>query len=300
MAFVDEARGWAAGGQGVLLKTEDGGAHWRTLRRPTEDALRDVVFVNPTTGWLLCQRSLYQAHTPADPRSYLLKTEDGGATWRRVTVTGASADTALAGFTFADEQHGWAYGEEGALYATADGGDTWTRQRVPTRHLLLGGAFVDNLQGWLVGAGATLLQATDGVEWRALGGSAPLARDARLNAVAFAGARRGWAVGARGLILATADGGRSWTPQPAETNADLFDVKFTDARTGWAAGADGTLLHTTDGGAHWLAEPSPTRHPLARLYFLSPARGWAVGFGGTIITYTPGTVAPPALKTSKQ
>jgi photosystem II stability/assembly factor-like uncharacterized protein len=296
VSFVDETRGWAAGGRGVLLKTEDGGARWRAVRSPTEDALRDVIFVNATTGWLLCERSLYQQHTPEQPRSYLMKTEDGGATWRRINVTGANADTALAGLVFADEQRGWVFGEEGALYATADGGATWLRQRVPTRHLLLGGAFVDNLQGWLVGAGATLLQAADGVEWQPAVAGTSLERAARLNAVAFADARRGWAVGARGLIVSTNDGGRTWKAQTSNTAADLFDVKFTDARTGWIVGADGTLLHTTDGGARWRTEPSATRHPLARLCFVTPTRGWAVGFGGTILAYTSAPATPPALR----
>ncbi len=294
--FLNETRGWAVGGRGALLTTVDGGAHWRTERRPTEDGLRDLFFIDEKTGWLVCERSMFQLQTKEEPRSYLLQTDDGGASWRRVEATGRDVDTVLVRVIFADEQHGWTFGEEGALYATSDGGATWTRQRVPTRYLLLGGAFLDATQGWLVGAGATILRTTDGgTEWRAHPPAVSL--DARLNAITFADAQRGWAVGARGLMLATTNGGRSWTPQDAGTTADLFDVKFLDAQTGWAAGADGTLLHTTDGGAHWRAEASATRHPLERLCFVSPTRGWAVGFGGTIVAYTPGQARPPVLQT---
>jgi photosystem II stability/assembly factor-like uncharacterized protein len=298
--FLDEQRGWAVGGKGALLATGDGGAHWRTLKRPTDDALRDVFFVDDATGWLVCERSMFALQTAgAQPRAYLLKTADGGVSWQRVEVIGRDTDTVLVRVVFADAAHGWTFGEEGALYATTDGGRTWGRQHVPTRHLLLGGTFLDPLQGWLVGAGATILRTTDGgAEWRAL--SAPVETGARLNAITFADARHGWAVGTRGLVLATVDGGRSWTPQTANTESDLFDVKFLDAREGWAAGADGVLLHTADGGTRWQTENSPAHHPLERLCFVSRARGWAVGFGGTIITYTPGQSAPPVIKAADQ
>ena len=292
--FVDAQHGWAVGGKGALLATKDGGAHWQAQRKPTEDSLRDVFFVNEQVGWLVCERSMFDQHKLDDRRAYLLKTETGGASWRHIEATGSDLETVLVRIIFADEQHGWTFGEEGALYATTDGGATWTRQRVPTRHLLLGGTFLDQTQGWLVGAGATTLFTTDGgAEWRASNALADAG--ARLNAVTFADARHGWAVGARGVILTTANGGRSWSVQTSGSDADLFDVKFFDASEGWAAGTDGTLLHTNDGGAHWLSEPSPARHPLERLCFVSRARGWAVGFGGTIIAYTNDAGAPPVL-----
>jgi photosystem II stability/assembly factor-like uncharacterized protein len=163
---------------------------------------------------------------------------------------------------------------------------------VPTRHLLLGGAFLDSDRGWLVGAGATILQTADGGEtWRAgavlddamLGGSG--SARVRFTAVSFVDARRGWAVGARGRIFATRDGGRTWRAQVSNVESDLLDVKFTSASEGWACGTEGALLHTRDGGAHWNVESSGTPHTLERLCFIDNTRGWAVGFGGTIISY---------------
>ena len=309
------------GGRGALLQTADGGEHWELRRPPAEDALEDVFFTDQRTGWVVCVRSAYAPMKKDEPRSYLLKTADGGETWARVDVTGAGEDLLqLARVRFADAERGWVFGEEGALYATADGGATWTRQRVPTRHLLLGASLLDAQQGWLVGAGPTLLQTADGgVTWRegqivglpalfsaqspaqSLRASAQTAQDTsrqaardgaqapaaplRLNAVSFADARHGWAVGAGGAVLATADGGRTWRAQVSGTESDLFDVKFFDAREGWAVGGDGTAIHTTDGGATWRVEPTGTPHALERLFFAGRARGWAVGFGGTIIAF---------------
>ncbi|HEX8293107.1 MAG TPA: YCF48-related protein, partial [Pyrinomonadaceae bacterium] len=167
--FVDERRGWAAGGKGALLSTADGGETWQTRKPPTEDALRDVFFHDAETGWLVCERSIFKPMEKDESVSYLLKTTDGGGTWARVEVTrGADADVKLAGLRFADREHGWAYGELGALFSTGDGGATWRRQRVPTRHLLLGATFLDAQTGWLSGGGLTVLKTSDGgATWRA-------------------------------------------------------------------------------------------------------------------------------------
>lgn len=289
--FVDEARGWAVGSRGAMLSTVDGGATWRVMPPPSADALRDIFFTDERTGWIVCERSLYQLRTNDERRSYLLKTTDGGRTWSRVEVVGDDVNARLVGLHFADADHGWAFGEMGALYATADGGATWTRQRTPTRHLLLDAFFLDSREGWLVGAGATLLHTPDGgATWRegqpsgsSPSRSGPLA--VRLNAVAFADARRGWAVGSNGTILATEDGGRTWHAQSSGVESDLYDVQFFDAREGWIVGGDGAVLHTSDGGATWSAAPALTPHTLESIFFKGRARGWAVGFGGTIIGF---------------
>ena len=157
--FVDERRGWAAGGKGALLSTADGGTTWELSKPPTEDAVRDVFFHDAATGWLLCERSMFKPMEKDESVSYLLKTADGGRTWSRVEVTrGADVDLKLAGLRFADREHGWVFGELGALFATEDGGATWSRRRVPTRHLLLGASFHDARTGWLSGGGLTVLK----------------------------------------------------------------------------------------------------------------------------------------------
>src|SRR5918997_5961645 len=40
--FVDGRRGFAVGGKGALLATEDGGARWELRRAPVEDTLHDI------------------------------------------------------------------------------------------------------------------------------------------------------------------------------------------------------------------------------------------------------------------
>jgi photosystem II stability/assembly factor-like uncharacterized protein len=305
--FLDENRGWAVGGSGVLLSTTDGGKIWRVKPRPAEDALRDIYFSDEQNGWLVCERSIYDLKTNDEPRTYLLHTTDGGESWKKVNVVGHDVDARLVRALFTQGGRGWAFGEAGALYTTRDGGSSWERQKVPTRHLLLGGWFLDDEQGWLVGAGATLLQTNDGGEtWHTgtLLGFTPVSSDkaeterVRFTATSFVDRRRGWAVGAEGRVFATRDGGRTWAAQTSNVASDLSDVKFLDEFEGWAVGAQGTLIHTTDGGAHWMIERTGTTHALERICFVGRTRGWLVGFGGTILSYTPdaATPQPPVLK----
>lgn len=76
---------------------------------------------------------------------------------------------------------------------------------------------------------------------------------AMLTAVAFPDEQNGWAVGHDGVILRTADGGKSWTRQDKGDDLETvyLDVLFLDAQRGFVVGAYGKFLVTTDGGQTW-------------------------------------------------
>jgi photosystem II stability/assembly factor-like uncharacterized protein len=59
------------------------------------------------------------------------------------------------------------------------------------------------------------------------------------------------AVGPRGLIVLSTDGGSHWTEVGSPVQADLVAVKFTGANTLWAVGHDAVALRSNDGGASW-------------------------------------------------
>ncbi|MHC6224771.1 YCF48-related protein [Pseudomonas sp. X10] len=74
-----------------------------------------------------------------------------------------------------------------------------------------------------------------------------------LTAVFFIDDKRGWAVGHDAQVLASTDGGATWTRQFEDLSreAPLLDIWFLDAQHGFAVGAYGALLETLDGGQHW-------------------------------------------------
>ena len=282
--FQDQNRGWAIGSKGTLLTTTDGGNNWLNKSLATPDVLRDIFFVDEKSGWLVCEVNVYDLKTKDQPRAYLMHTVDGGEHWQRVDIKGVDVDARIVRAVFSRGGRGWAFGEEGAIFTTRDAGANWIRVQSPTRHLLLGGIFIDEDRGWLVGAGSTIIQTSDGGDtWY----QSRLARtnEVRFGAASFVDNRLGWAVGSAGTIYRTDNGGRTWQPQNSGVTADLYDVKFLDALEGWAVGAEGTIIYTSDGGLHWATERSGTEHPLERLFFVDRNHGWAVGFGGTVVSY---------------
>ncbi len=134
-----------------------------------------------------------------------------------------------------------------------------------------------------VGArGYIVLSDDQGVQWsRARAPEAPL-----LTAVDFIDATHGWAVGHDSVILATSDGGASWTQQfsaPAEQRP-LMDVLFVSPESGIAVGAYGAYYETADGGKSWNARKIvPGDRHLNAIVQAAPGKLLIVGEEGTIL-----------------
>lgn len=110
--------------------------------------------------------------------------------------------------------------------------------------------------------------------------------DARLVDVCFVEPRLGWAVGDRGAIWHTADGGQSWQLQRSDVGCRLESVCFLDPKRGWAAGgwshpythtSSGVVLYTTDGGRTWNRAPQLLLPALRRIRLFDDRNGWAIG-----------------------
>ncbi|MDM0082890.1 YCF48-related protein [Variovorax sp. J31P179] len=78
----------------------------------------------------------------------------------------------------------------------------------------------------------------------------PLADQRLITGIARAGERL-VAVGQRGHIVHSEDGGRVWVQALVPVSSDLTAVSFVDAKVGYATGHDGVVLGTRDGGHDW-------------------------------------------------
>jgi photosystem II stability/assembly factor-like uncharacterized protein len=54
-----------------------------------------------------------------------------------------------------------------------------------------------------------------------------------LHSVFFVDQNRGWAIGSKGTLLGTIDGGNTWQPKSSSTSDVLRDIFFTDDQNGW-------------------------------------------------------------------
>ena len=83
------------------------------------------------------------------------------------------------------------------------------------------------------------------------------------------------AVGERGHVLISEDGGDSWEQIQVPTRATLTGVYFIDRAHGWVVGHDQVILRTQDGGKSWelVYEDAAAESPLLDVYFKDAQQG---------------------------
>ena len=118
-----------------------------------------------------------------------------------------------------------------------------------------------------------------------------------LNKVFFVDASNGFAVGNNGVILATTNGGTTWTAKTTPPGiGDVYGVAATSSSTAWVGGTSGIVYKTTNGGTSWAAQTlrnpryssviSWPGSPIRDVYiYSSGTSGMAVGDAATAYTY---------------
>ncbi len=154
---------------------------------------------------------------------------------------------------------------------------TW-KDKTPFVGLFGKVVFVNPCRGVIVGGYGEILTTTDGgTAWikRVSGTELPL------RGAAAIGSNHIWAVGDNGTIVASTDGGDTFTvTQPFDTDELFESVFFVDPDNGWVVGSDGTILATKDGGTTWDNQTQGNTYGLNHVVFLDDkATGWAVGTG---------------------
>ncbi|HET6348643.1 MAG TPA: YCF48-related protein [Candidatus Krumholzibacteria bacterium] len=248
--FVSDQDGWAVGNGGIAVHTTDGGDHW-TQTSPGTQNLNGVFFIDAGHGWMV------------GDGGKVLRTTNGGATW----VTSTPTTAALYDVFFTDSNLGWAVGK-GVVLRTTDGGSMWSHAS-PTTATLRGVYFADAQTGIAVGSGGVVLRSVNGGTTF----TSSVVSSSDLYSCYLASATRGWAVGETGAILTTTNG-TSWTTQRV-SSATYRSVHFVDDMNGWAVGSGGSVAQTSDGGGRWDVS-YPAAQTLNGVFFASIPAGIAV------------------------
>lgn len=255
--------GWGgAGAQQVSAARTPGraGAHWAGKDTGTPQVrFRGLAAVDRRTAWL------------AGTGGTVLRTTDGGASWRNASPPGA-AGLEFRDVTAFDARRAVVLaigeGEASRVYRTDDGGTTWTESFRNTDPK----AFYDCLAFFDRRHGLALSDPVDG----------------------------------RFRLLATADGGRSWRVLPADGMPPALDGEAGFAASGqclvtsgpddvWLAtggGARARVLHSADRGLTWTAAdtPIPAGDPAKGVFALAfRDRAHGIAVGGD---YRPGQSSP--------
>ena len=179
--------------------------------------------------------------------SVVLKTTNGGASWRQLSTTGPS--TTYRDVFALDTNTVIVCGSDGILIKSDDGGDTWKQIDVNTTERLRRLTFVNATTGWLVGSGGLIYKTIDGGNsWSKQVSGTTLS----LYSACFNDDQNGFVVGDDGVALKTTNGGKSWETFDPGTTKDFSSVLFKDAQSGWITGDDNMLFATVDGGETWV------------------------------------------------
>ena len=207
-------------------------------------------------------------------------------------------DAQLNDVVFVDRVHGWAVGTRGAIYHTANGGQTWRLQNSGVDCTLESVTFLDKHTGWAVGGvtqpyshraqGVVLRTLDGGRRWTKMTGSML----PTLKSVKFFSPTRGWAVGSPsslygGGVFHTTDGGRSWSPVNAPSEHWLC-ADFLDESAGALAGRNGRLSIVATKGAIKSRTPDLGLRAVRDLKLNPNATGWLAGDGGLVMTTADG------------
>lgn len=163
------------------------------------------------------------------------------------------ADTmALKTVDFVSAREGFVGGAGGALFATIDAGQTWTRRSQPALGNINKLLFTSASAGWAGTATGIYRTANGGATWQ----NTPTGGFSSGGAVydlQFVTAQVGYAVGTGGAIYKTTNGGSSWTnTQTRPDKRYVFRaVSFTSVDSGTVVGAEHSHWLTTNGGATW-------------------------------------------------
>jgi photosystem II stability/assembly factor-like uncharacterized protein len=281
--FLDASHAWVAIPNsldpmepGQLYRTSDGGLSW--LESPFPAGMGGYFsFVDPSNGFFMAALGAGAGSNWVAIHS----TTDGGATWTQEFShePGASekagdlpAGGMKSGMTFRDTRHGWVTGDIPMdnymyLYASADGGQTWTHQpeeitsdlgtvfagTYPPVFFGEQGVMPVTLVGNVINL-AIYTSSDGGTNW--IPSPAFVANAGRGDQVDFVSPTDGFAW-ATGRFAVTSDAAQSWdTVTPSVPFGDNFmAMDFVSTTTGWVltmtAEGHSSLYQTTDGGTTW-------------------------------------------------
>jgi len=188
-------------------------------------------------------------------RGYIVYSDDQGATWKRANAPDAPLLTAVE---FVDAKNGWAAGHDAVILATADGGETWTRQfsapaeQRPLMDLL----FVSKTEGFAVGAyGAFYATADGGKTWDA---RKIIEDDRHFNAILRLAEDRLLILGEAGTVLLSEDRGAKWSALESPYKGSFFGGVVADDGAVLAFGLRGRIYRSTDAGRVWKQVDNPS------------------------------------------
>lgn len=301
VTFVSSTTGFAAGASGVILKTTDAGASWRTVRSGDTYDFRGISFADANNGWAITLYGEVVRTTNAGENWSLVSSDAGGPFYVVERFYDIDFWSSTSGFIA-----GGAQGTPPLVAKTTNAGSFWTLDALlgsytppetqpPFPRDGLGYAYGmdvrSSAKAWVAGQDVfktptlSVIWAWNGSTWT----QQTVTGTARLLDIAFGSDTAGIAVGDTGQARYTLNGGTSWIAATTGVTTELSGVGLTSTGFGWAVGQSGRILRTTDYGATWATQTSGTGSYLEDIAVLDSTTAVVVGRGGTILRTVDGS-----------
>jgi photosystem II stability/assembly factor-like uncharacterized protein len=114
---------WCCNDGGQIAFSEDGGVTWTIQLTGVADEFRDIFFVDENVG-ICVGGSTGASHV-------IYTTTDGGVHWGAITMVGPGATVMATACALHDANRLWVGFENGTLYYSINGGDTWSARTLP-------------------------------------------------------------------------------------------------------------------------------------------------------------------------
>ena len=226
----------AFGGDGIILKTIDGGSSWTKISVDTIPGLKAVCFTSIDAGYA------------GGFNNFLMKTTDGGSNWESKVI-----DTKLWYFNnieFWDSNNGIAVSAPSALYVTADAGNTWS-PAFGIKHTIEDVCYADANTVFIVGGNETISKSDNGGLY-----FLDIYTGTILSSffgIEFYNINYGIVSGENGKVLVTTDGGINWITGSAGSGM-LKGIDIFNQQNAFVVGAPEQVYKTTDGGISWTSD----------------------------------------------
>jgi photosystem II stability/assembly factor-like uncharacterized protein len=210
LTFWDAPRGLAVsdpvGGRMHIVATDDGGRTWRQPAQMPSAQVGEGAYAAGNAALTVGPGGSAWFVTGGPNGARVFRSRDAGRTWDAVDAPLGvrSASAGLFAVAFRDARTGVAAGGDYTkprdtaehILRSTDGGATWTRPTRAVSGFWSGLAYVPGARAAVVavGGGGTAVSLDDGATWTRVDST-------ELNAVSFAGATAGWAVGPRGRVV---------------------------------------------------------------------------------------------------
>lgn len=315
VCFLNENEGYlsgAAGSNGVIKYTDDGGATWDTEIIPA-NRMNAIWFEDANSGWAVGNNGA------------LFHKSSAGGDW---TLQSTGSDVNLTSVHAINPSQAWVAGEGGTIFHTNNGGDNWFAQTSNLVNNLSSVFILNGESGWVVGDKGDVSYTNNGGGTWTPQSQGPTTY---LREISFSTPGLGAVVGNGGLIYLTYDNGDTWVQEESNTSQNLYaidlshlyiatdvlvavgyggtiirkfwesdmpdepwelqsylhneDLWSVDMRgySGWAAGSFGSITFSDNAANTWEIQHQDMGYHLYDIQFPTQNYGWAVGMAATIL-----------------